>query len=219
MKEPSVSPRESYHHGDLRRALLDAALAVVVEAGPGALSLRDVARRAGVSHNAPYRHFTDKAALVAALAEEGFRLLTAAMRAEAERRGPRVQERFLGLAVAYVAFAIGQPGHFRVMFGQEAADKDRYPQVMAAEREAFDGCVQAIADCQREGEVRPGDPQHFALAAWSLVHGLAGLHVDGLVAMAGLGGASPEAVTVRMARTLFAGLAEGGNQKAGPGAG
>lgn len=219
MTNPTAGPKPAYHHGDLRRALLDAALAVVVEAGPAALSLRDVARRAGVSHNAPYRHFADKAALVAALAEEGFRLLTAAMQAEAARRGPREQDRFLGLAVAYVAFAIQQPGHFRVMFGQEAADKARYPAVLAAEREAFDCCVGAIAACQAAGDVRQGDPQAFAMAAWSLVHGVAGLYLDGLIEMAGLGGQGPEAVTVQLARTLFAGLSEGGASKAGRAAG
>jgi AcrR family transcriptional regulator len=217
MNSKPINPRAAYHHGDLRRALLDAALGLVIEAGPAAFSLRDVARQVGCSHNAPYRHFADRAALLAAVAEEGFRLLGRAMAAEADRRGPWPQERFLGLAVAYVGFAIGHPGHFRVMFGPEAADKARYPDVMAAEAAAFDRCVQAIADCQRAGAIRPGPSAVHGLAAWSLVHGLAGLYLDGLVGMAGLGDESPDVVTERMAGTLFGGLAE--TTKAGPGAG
>src|SRR5262245_23788463 len=104
-----------YHHGDLRRALLDAALEILAEGGAAGLTLREVARRAGVTHAAPYRHFEDKAALLAAVAEEGFRAVYAEMLARSERVKDPV-ERLYQIGAAYVLFAVTHPAHFRVMF-------------------------------------------------------------------------------------------------------
>src|SRR5205809_439421 len=118
---PGMSARASYHHGDLRRTLIDASLALVEEEGIGALSLREVARKAGVTHNAPYHHFPDRGALLAAIAEEGFGRLaqeTAAARA-AVPDDPLA--RLTACGQAYVRFAIASPAHFRVMFRPELA--------------------------------------------------------------------------------------------------
>jgi len=115
----SRGKRGRYHHGDLRRALLDAALAVLTEADSRALTLREVARRAGVTHAAPYRHFTDKEALLAAVAEEGFHTLSEAMREAMGRAGDDPVERLEALGVGYVRFALAHPAHFEVMFGPE----------------------------------------------------------------------------------------------------
>src|SRR3954471_12975444 len=110
--------KRPYHHGDLRRTLLDTALKMVKEAGPGALSLRELARRAGVSHAAPYRHFASREALIGALAVEGFRGLGAEMQACAgDERDP--MRRFRALGVAYVRYAVAHPGHFKVMFSSD----------------------------------------------------------------------------------------------------
>jgi AcrR family transcriptional regulator len=108
-------PRHSYHHGNLREALLQGALRAIAELGPGAFTLREVARRAGVSHNAPYRHFRDKDALLAAVAAQGFRELTRAMR-DAGKRQSKALDRLKQSGLAYVAFAIRRPEHFTVMF-------------------------------------------------------------------------------------------------------
>src|SRR4051794_22103421 len=120
-----------YHHGDLRRTLLDAALGIVEKAGPGALSLRELARRAGVSHAAPYRHFPSREALLGALAVEGFRGLGAEMQACAgDERDPLPRFRALGLA--YVRYAVAHPGHFKVMFSSDLHDAGETPELEEA---------------------------------------------------------------------------------------
>src|SRR5690348_18281996 len=108
-------PRRSYHHGNLREALLQGALRVIAEFGPAAFTLREVARRAGVSHNAPYRHFRDKDELLALVATQGFERLTTAMKRYAAR-GSTAQERFRLCGRGYVSFALRWPQHFLVMF-------------------------------------------------------------------------------------------------------
>jgi AcrR family transcriptional regulator len=122
--------RVPYHHGDLRRALLDTALAAVAEHGPAAVSLRDVARRAGVSHAAPTHHFGDKTGLLTALAAEGWTLLADALTATA-RRDPRFSE----LGVAYVMFAVAHPAHFAVMRAP-GMTKSSDPELAAAQERA-----------------------------------------------------------------------------------
>jgi AcrR family transcriptional regulator len=160
----------AYHHGDLRRVLLAAAAEAIAEHGPAAVSLRDLARRAEVSHAAPAHHFGDKAGLLTALATEGFRLLTAQLRAAAGTGS------FLEVGVAYVGFAVGHPAHFAVMFRPDqyrSGDPD-LAAARAAARECLDSGVQRLLDA------RPGaDPGTAALAAWSLVHGLATLWLSG----------------------------------------
>lgn len=155
----------AYHHGDLRCALLVAAGELLDEGGAAAISLREVARRAGVSHNAPYRHFADRDALLAALAAEGF--------AELSRRMALLPaSRLQALGQCYVAFALEQPGRFALMFGG-VADKQRYPQLQQAAQALYrqlGASVQAVAPGQ--------DLTTASLAAWSLVHGLAQLLLD-----------------------------------------
>ena len=152
-----------YHHGDLRRVLLDAAVAAIAERGAAALSLRDLARRAGVSHAAPTHHFRDKAGLLTAVAAEGFALLGNAL-AEADD--------FAATGVAYVRFATTHPGHFAVMFRPVLYHRDD-PAVVTARDRATEmlrrGAREAFGD----------DDRVPALAAWSLVHGMATLIIDG----------------------------------------
>jgi AcrR family transcriptional regulator len=152
-----------YHHGDLRRVLLEAAVDAVAERGAAALSLRDLARRAGVSHAAPTHHFGDKAGLLTAVAVEGFTRLNAAL---AEARD------FAEAGVAYVLFATSHPGYFAVMFRPELYHRD-------------DAAVLAVRD-EATAMLRGGAHEAFgdddrlpALAAWSLVHGMATLIIDG----------------------------------------
>src|SRR6266852_9798457 len=104
-------PRRAYHHGNLREALLQGAVRVIAELGPTAFTLREVARRAGVSHNAPYRHFRDKDALLAAVATQGFRELTQAM-VEAAGQRPDALDRLKRAGLGYVTFALRRPEHF-----------------------------------------------------------------------------------------------------------
>jgi AcrR family transcriptional regulator len=173
--------RKPYHHGDLRRALLDASIAILEQAGPDALTLRAAARKAGVSHTAPYRHFADQNDLLAAIAEEGFLSLQQAMRAAAAK-GKNAIDALERSGVAYVALALEHPAHCSVMFGRDAADlrrsADASPQVVAshsAGHAAFAGLVQLIEQAQRDGFIRNGDANEFAYVAWSTVHGIATL--------------------------------------------
>jgi len=170
--------KAGYHHGDLRRALLDAALEQVREEGAAALSLREVARRAGVTHAAPYRHFASKEALVAAVAEEGFHTLRETLVAALDpAAGPR--ENLGRIGVAYVRFAVAHPSHFRVMYGAGQGDAAPFPEMVEAGRGAFDVLVHTVEAGVRAGELRDDPVPSLSLAAWSIVHGLASLLVEG----------------------------------------
>jgi AcrR family transcriptional regulator len=166
----------SYHHGNLKQALLAASLDLIRKAGPGAFTLRAVARRAGVSHNAPYRHFRKKEELLAALAAEGFDHLTAAMNTAAESASGAL-ERFRLSGRGYVEFALRYPQHFAVMFDLPW-QYELYPQTRAAGERAFGTLVRYVEACQAEGVLPPGDARPFALLAWSMVHGVAKLAIS-----------------------------------------
>ena len=170
----SDKPRHAYHHGDLRSALLDAAVALIAEGGLPALSLRECARRAGVSHAAPYRHFADKDALLRAIARQGFEgLADAAEVAMAKRSDP--VDRLDAYGVAYVRFAADHPVHHRVMFSAAIGTTE---DVHEGEDRAFDLLLKAARDVVGASGA---DPLEAALAAWSLPHGLTMLILDGRV--------------------------------------
>ncbi|MER8105576.1 TetR/AcrR family transcriptional regulator [Kitasatospora sp. NPDC094016] len=160
----------SYHHGDLRVACLRAARDLLEEDGSAALSLRAVARRAGVSATAPYRHFADREALLSAVAAQGYREL--AEHLAAAHPAPREPEDLAAVAAAYVRFAVDRPALFRVMFAEpcDPADVER-----AAATAAMWDYVGGIV-----GDTFPGtDREAMSTAVWALVHGLAFLHLDG----------------------------------------
>jgi AcrR family transcriptional regulator len=172
----SMQPGRPYHHGNLKQALIDAAINLIAEVGPHGFTLREVARRAGVSHNAPYRHFRDRNELLAFVAAQGFHRLTASMKraaAQADDAGERL--RFGGRG--YVNFALRWPQHFIVMFDLPS-DQDRQADYQAAAQEAFHTLLGYIEECQRAGLLPEGDPNPLALAAWSTVHGIARLAVS-----------------------------------------
>jgi AcrR family transcriptional regulator len=191
---------------DTKDVLLRAAVEIAETDGVGAIGLREAARRAGVTHGAPYRHFENQQALVAAVAERGFReLMTQAQAAQTEA-GSDVLLRFHALGVAYLRFALAHPGQFRVMFGAEAASD---PAVRSAEAAVFALAVNEIASAQRQGLIAAGDPQEMALLAWSTSHGLAVLMIDGLVQWVGLDAADPERLARRITALMFNGLQHG----------
>lgn len=168
---------KSYHHGNLRETLLQSAIRLIAEVGPTAFTLREVARRAGVSHNAPYRHFHDKDDLLAAVATQGYGELTDAMTAAAERQSsPLARLKHAGLA--YVSFALRRPEHFTVMFDAPSSKQQR-PDATEAAKRAFSTLVCFVQECQERKQLPPGDPLDFALLAWSWVHGIAKLAITG----------------------------------------
>jgi len=167
----STSPRSTYHHGDLRAALLDAADGLLDEGGAGAVSLREAARRAGVSATATYRHFADKESLLAALAARGFDAFAAALAAAADG----AQEPLASMGQAYVRFAVARPGRFRLMFGTAVADRSRHPELLAAVERASEGFR------ARTREKWPSAHSLAMLRAWSMIHGLSHLVLDGML--------------------------------------
>ncbi|MBI3367271.1 MAG: helix-turn-helix transcriptional regulator [Burkholderiales bacterium] len=167
---PAVAARP-YHHGNLRESLLAAADGLLAERGAAGFTLREVAKRAGVSHAAPYHHFASLDALLAAIAERAFNTLADAM-ARASR-APEPRQRLLAICEAYVVCARRQPAQFRLMFGPMLAQNREHPGLKQAANRAFDCLLQAA---------RAQDPlqaEMLALTGWSLAHGLANLLIDG----------------------------------------
>ncbi len=180
--------KDSYHHGDLRTVILAQAAALVAERGAYGISLRELARAAGVSHAAPAHHFVDRRGLFTALATEGYRLLTAAL--------TDARPKFVDAARAYVRFALDHPGHYEVMFDKslyDDADLDLAAAATAAGAELNRG-VGTLTDRRATG-----DPEGAALAAWSLVHGFSLLWLNKAVATTG----DPVATIERLAGILF----------------
>jgi AcrR family transcriptional regulator len=163
-----------YHHGHLREVLLQAAIRLIAEVGPDGFTLREVARRAGVSHNAPYRHFPEQKDLLAAVAAEGFRELKQAMLKAVKNHRDSV-DRLKRAGLAYVEFALDKPQHFTVMFDVLPASKEDDPCDAQAAEEAFGTLLYFVRHCQDEGRLSGGDTRQLALLAWAMVHGVAKL--------------------------------------------
>lgn len=188
----ATARRDSYHHGDLKRALTSAALSLVAEKGPKGFTLTEAARRAGVSAAAPYRHFADKAELLAAVAEQGFHELHADLAAAADRVAePR--QRVIELGRVYVRWAVAHPDHYQVMFGVESLKADQ-PSLAVAGEQAFGDLLGAIAQCQEAGMARGRDPREIAAPLWSLVHGVASLAIGGQLHAVGITGEPDELI-------------------------
>lgn len=191
----SSAPARRYHHGNLRASLLDAAEQVLAARGPQGLTLRDVARVAGVSHGAPYHHFSSLNDLLAAVAQRGFEELGHAM-AEAVSV-PNTREQLLRVAQAYVAFALGNPDRFRLMFGPLLARKEEFPGLKLAAETAFGFVLKAaIAHDKVQGS-------DLAMAGWSLAHGLSHLMIDGAFDGMPLKRQDPETLARKLAERVF----------------
>lgn len=170
-------PRRTYHHRDLRRALMAAATELLAAHGPHGVTLREAARRAGVSPAAPYRHFESKEALLAAVAEESFAALTRTLASGRDAGGSDANARLRGMASAYVRFAVENPSRYRLMWSPVPRGRV-HPGLRARAGEAgalLFGVVQAIAAA---GEPPSERPRPLALVVWALLHGLAGLVID-----------------------------------------
>ena len=177
---PRAEKKAGYHHGDLRRALLDAALSLVHKKGTEGLSLREVARAVGVTQAAPYHHFKDKEGLLAAVAEEGFHTLRKAMTAAAGHHPDDAIERLKAMGGAYIRVAVKNPAHFKVMFGGALCNFGEHPSLMEAAQSTFALLVEGVASCAADARVSaPEPPCDLAIVMWANVHGLASLWIDG----------------------------------------
>ncbi len=178
MRVPVVTAKLAYHHGDLRAALIDAALEVIAEVGPLGLTIRAVARRAGVSHAAPYRHYTGKDELILAVVEHGFELLDQAM-AQARAAAPDDPlAQFAAAGAAYLDFALQSPMYYRVMFSGDLLNSKGQEALRHTSSASFQQIQQDLQICQDLGIVRPGNPLLQAIFIISTVHGFVSLVND-----------------------------------------
>jgi AcrR family transcriptional regulator len=159
--------RDTYHHGDLKAVIVAKAATLVAERGADGISLRELAREAGVSHAAPAHHFADRRGLFTAVAAEGWRMLADALAA--------ARPDFIDAALAYVRFALHHPGHYAVMFDRSLVNPDD-PELKAAQDAAGAELAQGVGTLKDPRA--KADPPSAALAAWSLVHGYAMLRLN-----------------------------------------
>ncbi|MFJ5534871.1 TetR/AcrR family transcriptional regulator [Streptomyces sp. NPDC093261] len=172
-------PEGSYHHGNLRAALLERAEAVLTESGAVGLSLRGLARDLGVSHAAPTRHFRDRQAVLDALVVDGFTELNRRLQAAADGPGP-VEQRLIALGRAYLGFAVERAALLQLMFTAKHEEQSSQ-ELRELGHHALEIAARLIAEAQQDGVVRLGDPVRLAQVAFSTVHGLATLAVGGLL--------------------------------------
>lgn len=179
MSSPRRKPRASYHHGDLRQALVDAALRALAVQRVEDLSLRALGRELGVSPRAPYRHFATKEALLAAVAVEGFRLFGDLAAKRVAAAGDDALMRLRAVAESYVLFAVEHPAAFRVMYAPYATVEEAAPELVRARSEGHAASMAIIEEGQAKGLLRKGDPMQLALLLWTTTHGLAVLLIEG----------------------------------------
>lgn len=168
--------RTAYHHGDLHQQAHDQALAVLRLEGDGAISLRAIAKQIGVSAPALYRHYADRESLLAELAISGFAALRQQL-LSVDQHAPRAA--LIGIGLAYVAFAQSEPNLYRLMFGGRVLPKGAHPRLDQAGLGAFNVLQDTIARGQRAGYLKPAPLALMTATAWSLVHGLSQLTIDG----------------------------------------
>jgi AcrR family transcriptional regulator len=167
----------TYHHGDLRNACIKAALELIEGEGVPAVTLRAVAERVGVSRSAPYRHFKDKRALLAACTAHGFRLMERKIREAADAEGGDPMAQFHAGCLAYARFGAEHPRLYPLLFSGDLSDGE-YPELAAAGSDAFQVPIDLLTAAQEAGVVKRSDPRLQAFALWSTLHGVVNLHID-----------------------------------------
>ncbi len=170
--------KQAYHHGDLRTALLASALTIIEDTGPQGLTIREVARRAGVSHAAPYRHFEDKDDLILAVVEQGFDLMYETMQQAKRDAGNDPLDQFAASGMAYFDFAMEYPAYYRVMFSGDLISSSGQESLQHTSTSSFEQMMDDIRMCQQLGVVKAGDPMLQAIFIVSTVHGFVSLAND-----------------------------------------
>ncbi len=170
--------KKTYHHGDLKNALIEAGADILSKEGVSGLSLRKVAQTAGVSHAAPYAHFAGKQALIAAISTDGYRRLYEAIAAAAHQyQGDPLRQLVEG-AWAYVQFALNDPDHFKITLSGIVEKEKDYPDFVAMSQQSFALVVQIVEACQAAGILKRGPADLMAVSVWSLIHGFVSLILE-----------------------------------------
>ncbi len=172
---------DRYHHGDLKNALISAGLEVLTREGVAGLTLRKVAREVGVSHAAPYAHFADKQALIAAICTEGFRRMYDVVSSAAGQYPNEPEKRIVEAGLAYLQFAETTPELFKIMFSGILEHNRKYPEFEKVTGDNFRMVVGLVEASQAVGVLRPGPSNLMAVSLWAAVHGLAALVLDGQI--------------------------------------
>ncbi len=172
---------KKYHHGDLKNALIQAGVEILAKDGLHGLSLRNVARKAGVSHAAPYAHFKDKQALIAAISTEGYKKLYDQLSTVIHAYAGDVHRQLIEVAWTYVQFAIHQNEFFKIMFSGYLEQEQEYPEFVEFSQKTFRMVVDVVTACQRAGILRDTPPDLMAVLLWGQVHGVISLTLMGQV--------------------------------------
>lgn len=171
----------TYHHGDLKNALIQAGVKILSKEGISGLSLRKVARQAGVSHAAPYAHFSDKQALIAAISTEGYKQLYSQITQVYKDYSVDPAKLLIETAWAYIDFGLNEPDRFKLMFSSVLEMEKEYPDFVLYSKKTFAQIVKMIGACQEAGILRQGPTDLTAVSVWSAVHGLVMLYLEGQI--------------------------------------
>jgi AcrR family transcriptional regulator len=174
----AASRKGPYHHGNLKNALIKAGVDLLSKEGVAGLSLRRVAQRVGVSRAAPYAHFTDKQALIAAISTEGYRRLFEAFERVVDRHQGNPGAKLVEGAWVYVKFALDDPDHFKVTTSGAIEREKDYPAFVEMSGKCFSLVLRIVEECQARGVLRPGPADLLAVSVWSLMHGLISLVLE-----------------------------------------
>ncbi len=170
--------KKTYHHGDLKNALIEAGADILAKDGVGGLSLRKVAQKAGVSHTAPYAHFADKQALIAAISTDGYRRLYEALAATTQQYADDPARQLIEGAWAYVQFALNDTDHFKITLSGAIEKEKDYPAFVEISQQSFALVVQIVEACQQAKVLKRGPTDLIAVGVWSLIHGFVSLILE-----------------------------------------
>ena len=170
-----------YHHGDLKNALIQAGVEILAREGVGGLSLRKVAKQAGVSHAAPYSHFADKQALIAAISTEGFKQLYTQVETVFSTHRDDPGNLLVETAWAYVQFGLNEPDRFKLMFSSVLEKEKDYPDFVEISQKNFRQITEIVETCQKAGLLKAGDSDLVATGLWGMVHGFVSLLLEGQI--------------------------------------